>query len=92
MWCLMLTFVGAGRTCTSSMYTLTYDQIMDEFGCSRIVATLGLSFFIWGLGLGPLVLAPLSEACCAFPLYNAPLTPCSFMAAGTYTSPLSHFS
>ncbi len=76
------------------MYTLTYDQIMDEFGCSRIVATLGLSFFIWGLGLGPLVLAPLSEACCAFPfpLPNAPLTLCSFMAAGTYILPLSHFS
>lgn len=38
------------RTCTSSMYTVTYDQLMVEFGCSREVATLGLSFFIWGLG------------------------------------------
>lgn len=38
------------RTCTSSMYTVTYDQIMTEFNCSQIVATLGLSFFIWGLG------------------------------------------
>lgn len=38
------------RTCTSSMYTTTYDQIMPEFGCSQEVATLGLSFFIWGLG------------------------------------------
>ncbi|KAJ5567152.1 hypothetical protein N7535_006458 [Penicillium sp. DV-2018c] len=48
-------------TCASSMYTTTYDQLMKEFGCSREVATLGLSFFIWGLGLGPLVLSPLSE-------------------------------
>ncbi|KAL4987530.1 major facilitator superfamily domain-containing protein [Aspergillus falconensis] len=48
-------------TCTSSMYTVTYDQLTEEFNCSRIVATLGLSFFIWGLGLGPLVLGPLSE-------------------------------
>lgn len=32
------------------MYTVTYDQLMVEFGCSREVATLGLSFFIWGLG------------------------------------------
>ncbi|OQE25142.1 hypothetical protein PENSTE_c006G10182 [Penicillium steckii] len=48
-------------TCTSSMYTVTYDQIMVEFGCSREVATLGLSFFIWGLGIGPLFLSPLSE-------------------------------
>ncbi|PKY02942.1 MFS general substrate transporter [Aspergillus campestris IBT 28561] len=48
-------------TCTSSMYTMTYDQLTEEFHCSRLVATLGLSFFIWGLGLGPLFLAPLSE-------------------------------
>lgn len=39
------------RTCTSSMYTTTYEQLMKEFGCSQEVATLGLSFFIWGLGL-----------------------------------------
>lgn len=32
------------------MYTTTYTQLMDEFGCSQEVATLGLSFFIWGLG------------------------------------------
>lgn len=37
-------------TCTSSMYTTTYEQLMSEFGCSQEVATLGLSFFIWGLG------------------------------------------
>ncbi|CAG7920787.1 unnamed protein product [Penicillium olsonii] len=36
-------------TCTSSMYTTTYNQLMSEFGCSQEVATLGLSFFIWGL-------------------------------------------
>ncbi|OAX81596.1 hypothetical protein ACJ72_04064 [Emergomyces africanus] len=40
---------------------MTYAQIMEEFHCSRIVATLGLSLFIFGLGVGPLVLAPLSE-------------------------------
>ncbi|EEH11407.1 conserved hypothetical protein [Histoplasma capsulatum G186AR] len=48
-------------TCASSLYTMTYAQLMEEFNCSRVVATLGLSFFILGLGLGPLVLAPLSE-------------------------------
>lgn len=32
------------------MYTTTYEQLMKEFGCSQEVATLGLSFFIWGLG------------------------------------------
>ncbi|CAL5874945.1 uncharacterized protein PFLUO_LOCUS9248 [Penicillium psychrofluorescens] len=48
-------------TCTSSMYTTTYDQLMKDFNCSQEVATLGLSFFIWGLGIGPLFLSPLSE-------------------------------
>ena len=50
-------------TCTSSIYASTYDQITVEFGISRIVATLGLSLFVVGLGLGPLFLSPLSEVC-----------------------------
>ncbi|EFW22052.1 MFS multidrug transporter [Coccidioides posadasii str. Silveira] len=48
-------------TCASSMYTMTYSQLTEEFGVSRLVATLGLSTFILGLGTGPLFLAPLSE-------------------------------
>lgn len=57
-------------TCTSSLYTSTYDQIVIEFDCSRIVATLGLSFFIAGLGIGPMILAPLSEFYGRKPVYN----------------------
>ena len=38
------------RTHTSSTYSTTYSQITAEFGVSRIVATLGLSSFIWGMG------------------------------------------
>ena len=51
-------------TCASSLYTMTYEQLEDEFGCSEIVATLGLSLFVAGLGLGPMLLAPLSEVSC----------------------------
>ncbi|OKL55718.1 hypothetical protein UA08_09072 [Talaromyces atroroseus] len=36
-------------------------QITKEFHCSDEVATLGLTSFIFGLGVGPLFLAPLSE-------------------------------
>lgn len=43
------------------MYTLTYEQITAEFEISRVVATLGLSLFVMGLGIGPMVLGPLSE-------------------------------
>ncbi|KAL7769932.1 hypothetical protein ACKLNR_001316 [Fusarium oxysporum f. sp. zingiberi] len=34
---------------------------MVEFHTSHELATLGLSFYIWGMGVGPLVLGPLSE-------------------------------
>ncbi|PGH12540.1 hypothetical protein AJ80_06701 [Polytolypa hystricis UAMH7299] len=61
---LIVIVLSAGSvcvTCTSSIYTMAYSQLMEQFECSRIVATLGLSLFILGLGLGPLVLGPLSE-------------------------------
>ncbi|KAB8078611.1 efflux pump antibiotic resistance protein [Aspergillus leporis] len=47
--------------CTSSIYSTTYAQILEEFHCPQEIAALGLSLFIWGLGLGPLILSPLSE-------------------------------
>jgi MFS family permease len=40
---------------------MTYTQITTDFHCSDEVATLGLTAFIFGLGVGPLFLAPLSE-------------------------------
>ncbi|PVH81274.1 multidrug resistance protein [Cadophora sp. DSE1049] len=48
-------------TCASSIYTLTYTQITEEFRCSQEVAILGLSMFVIGLAIGPMVLSPLSE-------------------------------
>ncbi|KAH0229847.1 MFS general substrate transporter, partial [Aureobasidium melanogenum] len=56
-------------TCTSALYTSTYGQLEPEFGCSRIVATLGLSLFVVGLGLGPMVMSPLSEFYGRRPIY-----------------------
>ncbi|MCJ1247110.1 hypothetical protein MMC30_004321 [Trapelia coarctata] len=55
--------------CTSSLYTSTYEQITVEFKCSELVATIGLSLFIGGLGLGPMLLAPLSEFYGRRPIY-----------------------
>ncbi|KIX10692.1 uncharacterized protein Z518_01776 [Rhinocladiella mackenziei CBS 650.93] len=48
-------------TCTSSLYTMTYDQLMDEFGCSLEICNLGLSLYMIGLALGPLLFSPMSE-------------------------------
>ena len=70
-WVIVL-IVSAGSTCvtcTSSMYTMTYGQITTEFHVSRVVATLGLSLFVMGLGLGPMVLGPLSEFYGRRPIY-----------------------
>jgi MFS family permease len=59
----------SSRTCVSSIYTSTYGQITKEFHSSQIVATLGLSLFVMGLGIGPMALSPLSEFYGRRPIY-----------------------
>ena len=56
-------------TCTSSMYTTTYQQIEREFRISEEMATAGLSLFVFALGLSPMVFAPLSEFYGRRPIY-----------------------
>ena len=62
-WCIVL--VGSTCslcvTCASALYTSTYDQMEKEFHISREVATIGLTTYVCGLGLGPMFLSPLSE-------------------------------
>lgn len=48
-------------TCASSLYTTTYAGMSKDFGSSRLVNTLGLSTFVFGLGFSPMLLGPLSE-------------------------------
>lgn len=57
-------------TCASSIYTSTYTQMNAELGCSRLVATLGLSTFVLGIALGPMW-SPLSEFYGRRPIYLA---------------------
>lgn len=70
-WLIVLIVSGSSLcvTCTSALYTSTYAQLERDFGCSRIVATLGLSLFVMGLGIGPMVLSPLSEFYGRRPIY-----------------------
>lgn len=62
-WVIVL--IGSGCslcvTCASALYTSTYEQMEEEFGISRELATVGLTTYVCGLGLGPMFLAPLSE-------------------------------
>lgn len=55
-------------TCASSVYTSTYAQMDVEFGCGKLVATLGLSTFVLGIALGPMW-SPLSEFYGRRPIY-----------------------
>jgi multidrug resistance protein len=60
-----------GRTYTSSVCTTTYDQLIHDFHTSKEVVILGLSLYVLGLGLGPVLLAPLSEFFGRRPIYLA---------------------
>jgi multidrug resistance protein len=66
---LILSLGSMCVTCTSSLYTMTYKQIDQEFATSRFVSTFGLSLFVFGLGLSPMVLGPLSEFYGRRPIY-----------------------
>ncbi len=78
-----LAFGSLCVTCVSSLYTTTYDQIDVEFHVTTLVSTLGLATFVWGLGLAPMVLGPLSEFygrrpvyICAYFFFTIWLIPC----------------
>lgn len=45
----------------SSAYSGGIDQIISQLGASQEVATLGLSLFVLGFAIGPLLWAPMSE-------------------------------
>ncbi|OQE24632.1 hypothetical protein PENSTE_c007G04864 [Penicillium steckii] len=46
---------------TSAIYTSSLAGVMEEFNVSTLVGTLGLSLYVLGYGIGPLVFSPLSE-------------------------------
>ncbi|KAI0322373.1 MFS general substrate transporter [Amylostereum chailletii] len=48
-------------TCASSAASFTEDSIAAEFHVSKEVTILGISLYVMGLGLGPLIAGPLSE-------------------------------
>ncbi|KAJ5391367.1 major facilitator superfamily domain-containing protein [Penicillium cosmopolitanum] len=46
---------------TSAIYTSSLQGVMEEFNVNSLVGTLGLSLYVLGYGIGPLVFSPLSE-------------------------------
>lgn len=55
--CVMTVFVYLG----SSVVVPGIPEIREEFGVSEPVAALSISLFVWGYGLGPMVLSPITE-------------------------------
>ena len=62
-WCitLMVAVATLAVAFVSSAYSGATTQIIDEFGCSSEVATLGVALFVLGFAVGPLLWAPMSE-------------------------------
>ncbi|EED14958.1 conserved hypothetical protein [Talaromyces stipitatus ATCC 10500] len=62
LWVAMLLFVYTFSVyITSSLYTSSTPDIMEIFGLGNIVASLGLTMYVLGYGLGPMLFSPLSE-------------------------------
>ncbi|KAK9449610.1 major facilitator superfamily domain-containing protein [Limtongia smithiae] len=51
-----------GPQFSSSVYGPTVDEISEKYNVGQEVATLGVSLFILGVGFGPMLFAPVSEA------------------------------
>ncbi|EER33594.1 benomyl/methotrexate resistance protein [Candida tropicalis MYA-3404] len=45
----------------SAVYTPGIEELMHELGVGRVVATLPLTLFVLGYGLGPMIFSPMSE-------------------------------
>ncbi|KAE8354318.1 major facilitator superfamily domain-containing protein [Aspergillus coremiiformis] len=58
---MTLAWVTLAVSLVSSAYTGGIGQIMEQFRCSTEVATLGVSLFVVGFAIGPLLWAPMSE-------------------------------
>lgn len=58
---LLVAIVTLAVAFVSSAYSGGVDQVMEEFGVGEEVVTLGISLFVLGFAIGPLLWAPLSE-------------------------------
>ncbi|KAI2669707.1 hypothetical protein LCP963914a_9895 [Penicillium roqueforti] len=75
-----------GATWASSIYSSGQSQISEEFGVSVEVSTLGTTLLMFGLGIGPLVWAPLSEVFGRKLVVLVPYFIAAIMSFGTATA------
>lgn len=62
-WTVVIVISSAALcvTCASSVASFTEDSLSKDFHVSHTAAILSISLFVLGLGLGPLLIGPLSE-------------------------------
>lgn len=53
----------------STAYTASITGVIDYFGVSRLIATIGLSVYLFGMAIGSVVSAPFSEMYGRKPVY-----------------------
>ncbi|KAG2159177.1 major facilitator superfamily domain-containing protein [Suillus bovinus] len=72
-WAITLTCcVFAGITAASaSSYSISYESMMRDLDCTQLQATVGLSLYVAGFGIVPLISSSFSEECGRRPLYIA---------------------
>ncbi|ODV96442.1 hypothetical protein PACTADRAFT_75565 [Pachysolen tannophilus NRRL Y-2460] len=58
---LIVSFTALCITMISSCWSMATDHVMEFFHIGREVSILGISLYIFGLGLGPTFLSPISE-------------------------------
>ncbi|KAI7235949.1 hypothetical protein KC343_g11394, partial [Hortaea werneckii] len=56
-----IAFLSFAVTAGSSLITPSTPEIAQQFSVSRTVSILSLSLFVFGLGIGPMIAAPISE-------------------------------
>ncbi|EXF76177.1 major facilitator superfamily transporter, partial [Colletotrichum fioriniae PJ7] len=54
-------FLCVNVSFASSVYTSGANDVSEKFGVSHTASLLGLSLFLWALGLGAIIAAPVSE-------------------------------
>ncbi|KAF2401657.1 MFS general substrate transporter [Trichodelitschia bisporula] len=82
--CYGLTTMGV--TFASSVYSPAVGVVANEFHVSRTVSILGISFMLFGFGLGPLLWAPLSEVYGRKPAVLIPYFICACFTFATAAS------
>lgn len=71
-WTIVLVICSGAlcATCASSMASFTETGISQDFHVGHEVAILGISLYVLGLGIGPLLIGPLSEVHGRNPIYR----------------------